>query len=67
MTEQTMGLIRHILTFVGGWLVTLGYFDESTISGLVGALTTVVGTVWSWWSKQNAASLYDNNDLEGTP
>lgn len=50
-TEAIMGLIRHILTFVGGYLVSKGYFDESTMQQLVGAAVTVVGAVWSWKDK----------------
>lgn len=47
-----MALIRHILTFAGGALVTLGWLDEATVQSLVGALTTVVGVLWSFWDKK---------------
>lgn len=53
MTEATLGLIRHALTFVGGLMVSYGYIDESTLSGIVGALVTVIGSLWSWMSKDD--------------
>lgn len=49
--EMIMGLIRHVLTFVGGWLVAKGVLDEGTMTELVGATMTMVGFVLSMWSK----------------
>lgn len=49
--DQIMGLIRHILTTVGGGLVTNGYFDEATGNALLGGIMAVIGLVWSWTSK----------------
>ena len=45
--KQWLGLIRHLLTAVGGYLVAKGWIDESTVSELVGAVLTIIGTVWS--------------------
>lgn len=45
--EQVLGLLRHILTFVGGILVAKGTFDEATATELTGGLITVIGAVWS--------------------
>lgn len=47
------GLIRHLLTFGGGFLVAKGYFDEATLNELVGALTTVIGIAWSAVAKSD--------------
>lgn len=44
---QTLGLIRHILTFGGGLLVGKGLLDEPLATELVGALIGVIGGVWS--------------------
>lgn len=45
--EMIAGLVRHLLTFGGGWLVTKGLVDEGTMNELVGGLMTVIGIVWS--------------------
>ena len=52
MNEQVKGLIRHVLTFVGGIAVAKGIFDESGVSEIIGAVMTVIGTVWSIASKK---------------
>ena len=54
MKEQTLGLIRHVLTFVGGILVTKGLIDDATSLEVVGGIVTIVGAVWSVFSKKTA-------------
>ena len=50
--DKITGLLRHILTFVGGYLVTAGIIDEQMLTEVVGAIITLVGFVWSWTSKK---------------
>jgi hypothetical protein len=45
--EQTLGIIRHALTFVGGILLMKGIMDEATWTELSGSAMTLVGIVWS--------------------
>lgn len=45
--EQVLGIIRHALTFLGGILVMKGIVDDQTIVELSGAITTLVGGIWS--------------------
>jgi hypothetical protein len=45
--EKLMGIIRHVLTFVGGGLVILGYSDDAMVQELIGGVMALVGTVWS--------------------
>jgi hypothetical protein len=45
--EKLMGIVRHVLTFVGGGLVILGYSDDAMAQELVGGIMALVGTVWS--------------------
>lgn len=45
--EKIMGLVRHILTFGGGYAVAQGWVDEETMLTLVGAAITIGGTAWS--------------------
>lgn len=50
--DQLLGLIRHILTFGGGLLVTKGVLDEGMATELVGALVTIFGGAWSVLAKK---------------
>jgi hypothetical protein len=45
--EQIFGVVRHILTFAGGFLVVKGYFDEAILNELIGGTIALAGTVWS--------------------
>lgn len=55
MKDQLLGLIRHALTFVGGALVAKGLVDDIAFQEILGAVMTLVGTVWSILSKKKAA------------
>jgi len=50
--EQVLGVFRHVLTFIGGTLVTKGLFDADLSNEIVGAVVTVIGTVWSFLAKK---------------
>lgn len=50
--EMIQGIVRHILTFGGGFLVTGGFASQSDVEAGVGALVTLVGIVWSIWQKK---------------
>ena len=45
--EQTLGIIRHSLTFIGGILIMKGIVDEALVAEISGAIMTLVGGVWS--------------------
>ena len=55
MKDQLSGLIRHVLTFVGGIIVTKGLIDESLVQEVIGGIMTLVGAVWSIIAKKKAA------------
>lgn len=50
--EQVLGVIRHVLTFVGGILVTKGVIDDASSAEAIGAITTLIGTIWSVIAKK---------------
>lgn len=52
MTDEVQGLIRHLLTFGGGILVSMGYMDNATAAQVVGAISTLVGVIWSYMDKK---------------
>jgi hypothetical protein len=49
--EQILGVVRHLLTFFGGILVTKGLVDETVVTEIIGGLSTLIGAVWSFISK----------------
>lgn len=53
--DQVLGLLRHVLTFGGGFMVTNGIFDEAGLSQAIGAVITLAGAVWSILDKKKAA------------
>jgi hypothetical protein len=52
--EQTLGLIRHALTFVGGILIAKGLLTESISVDIIGGVMTLIGSIWSVLSKKTA-------------
>jgi hypothetical protein len=51
MSEHTAGMIRHVLTSIGGLMIMMGYADEATVTAVVGAALTLMGFAWSWMAK----------------
>jgi uncharacterized membrane protein YphA (DoxX/SURF4 family) len=49
--EQLLGIVRHVLTFVGGILVARGLATDVLSNELIGAAMTLVGGIWSIISK----------------
>ncbi len=52
--EAILGVVRHVLTFGGGFLVAKGWIDADTLTQGVAALATLIGLVWSVWAKKKA-------------
>lgn len=52
MKDQILGLIRHVITFVGGIIVAKGVLDADLSEEIIGGLMTVVGGIWSVISKK---------------
>lgn len=50
--DMLSGLIRHILTFAGGFIVARGWLDEATLNAVIGALITLGGALWSIFAKR---------------
>jgi multisubunit Na+/H+ antiporter MnhB subunit len=53
--EQTLGIIRHTLTFVGGIVLSNGLVDQTTIDVIVGSVITLSGAIWSIVAKRKRA------------
>lgn len=54
-TAMILGLVRHLLTFGGGWVVAQGWVDEATMTEAVGAVMTLAGIVWSAMAPEKKA------------
>lgn len=54
MNEITQGIIRHLLTTVGGTLIAKGLATSATIDQATGAIVTLAGIIWSIVSKSKA-------------
>lgn len=52
MKDQILGLIRHVITFVGGIIVAKGVLDADLSQEIIGGVMTVVGGIWSVISKK---------------
>lgn len=47
--ESLQGIIRHLLTFGGGYVWT----SPDDVQSMVGAAMTLIGLVWSIYDKRN--------------
>lgn len=51
--EMVSGVLRHVLTVVGGYFAAKGAFDPGAVETVVGALMTLVGFGWSIYVKRS--------------
>jgi hypothetical protein len=51
---ELMGLVRHVLTFAGGYVVAQTPIDAASWEQAVGAIVTLVGVAWSVVNKKGA-------------
>ena len=51
MNDKQMGVVRHVMTAVGAVAVYMGWTDDATWVMVAGAMSTMLGFVWSWMSK----------------
>ena len=52
MSSAVMGIARHLLTMLGGYLVAKGTIDAAAAETIVGAGVSIVGVVWSLMEKR---------------
>jgi hypothetical protein len=62
-----MGFGRHILTMLGGVLVSKGYIDASTLDQVIGAVLTLVGFWWSYTHKVSLATVLATSVAPAAP
>jgi len=54
--EKVLGIVRHLLTFAGGVLITQGVIDDAVFTELFGAAMTLIGGIWSVVDKNSPAA-----------
>lgn len=47
-----LGIVRHVLTGLGGAAVASGWMTDGMVTELVGGIVTVAGVVWSIINKR---------------
>jgi hypothetical protein len=52
--EYIGGIVRAVVSAIGGYLVGKGTIDSETAVALTGAAVTIATAVWSVWSKKAA-------------
>jgi hypothetical protein len=55
--EQISSILRHVLTFGGGFIVAKGWVSETVMLELVGAAITVGGAIWAMFNKTPTAII----------
>jgi hypothetical protein len=50
--EQVLGIVRHLLTTVGGILIANGLIDGGSVTEIVGSVITLIGVIWSVAAKK---------------
>lgn len=53
--DMILGLVRHILTFAGGYIAAKGIADQALVNEAIGATMTLIGIAWSMANKKKAA------------
>ncbi len=57
--EQVLGIVRHVLTALGGILVTLGKMNDGQVQQIIGVAMVIVPMVWSVVSKNRGGTPPD--------
>lgn len=55
MKDTILSLIRHALTFGGGFLVAKGLLSDTALGSLIPAVVTAIGAIWGAWDEYSAA------------
>lgn len=53
--DAILSVVRHVLTFGGGFLVAKGWADAAMIEAAVAAIVTLATVGWGIWDKKARA------------
>lgn len=52
--DKVLGMVRHALTTLGGFLVAQGIIEPALVEPLIGVALTAFGMVWSFAVKRSS-------------
>jgi hypothetical protein len=55
LTPAMLGIIRHLLTILAGWLVAAGWIEASEAETVIGAVLALIGVGWLVLEKRRRA------------
>jgi hypothetical protein len=64
-SDQVTGLIRAILTAIGGFVIGKGWLNAETFTWISGGVLTIGGAVWSLWTNRPAGIAGSAQALTG--
>lgn len=64
--DQIASILRHILTFGGGFVVAKGWISAEALPGVVGALVTIAGVIWGVVNKSDTSVIASAAAIPGT-
>jgi hypothetical protein len=53
-SDQILSLLRTILKFLGGYLVSAGFTNPTGMESIVGGVLAVIAAGWSWYTHASA-------------
>ncbi len=62
--EEILGLVRHALTFAGGFAVSADLLDNTNADVAVGAIVSLITVVWSVVEKIKTRALIQGLTVE---
>lgn len=63
--EQVSSVLRHILTFGGGFIIAKGWISAEAMPGIIGAIITVGGVIWGMFTKTESAIAASAQKIDG--
>jgi len=63
-TTMLMGIVRHVLTALGGGLVASGDLDPQSLEVAIGGAMAIIGVVWSVLAKKKPKQDDDTKEHE---
>ena len=62
--EEIMGLVRHLMTVIGGYLISKGLASPEQMTEIYGLIIASSGIIWSVLSKIKVRKVIDGYEVE---
>lgn len=63
--DQITGIIRAVLSALGGFVLAKGWVNAETWAWIVGGAATIGPTIWSWFANRPAAIAASAQNIQG--